>query len=166
MNCPICNAGGLPDYKVAPINCPQCNSDLSAFMHTTTAERKSKKKSELLIISFSVSAIVIVFFLLGWFFVYRPVAQEKSLLTLENLNLIDSLKMIGAITVTDTIMITEIIEKKSFQYIVKNGDNLEKIALFFYGNVIETARLVKHNNIVNPDIIYPGQIIEIPIINL
>jgi hypothetical protein len=31
-NCPICNKAGLPNYTKSEVVCPQCNSDLKAFL--------------------------------------------------------------------------------------------------------------------------------------
>lgn len=46
-------------------------------------------------------------------------------------------------------------------YIVKAGDNLWAIARTFYGSGAQYMRIVKKNKIKNPNLIYPGQILEI-----
>lgn len=59
-------------------------------------------------------------------------------------------------------------------YIVKNGDTLWDISAKYLGSPHEWPRLWKHNNrktviastgraIINPDLIYPGQKIALPI---
>ncbi len=50
--------------------------------------------------------------------------------------------------------------QKFILYTVKNGDNLTKIAKRYYTTV---NKLVRLNDITNPNLIYPGQIIKIPL---
>lgn len=47
-------------------------------------------------------------------------------------------------------------------YVVKSGDNLSKISKLYYGNPNEYAKIVKANNIANPDKIQVGQQLKIP----
>jgi len=47
-------------------------------------------------------------------------------------------------------------------YVVKSGDNLSKISKLYYGNANEYAKIVKANNIANPDKIQVGQQLKIP----
>ena len=47
-------------------------------------------------------------------------------------------------------------------YIVQAGDTLGRIAERFYGNAALYEQLARVNNIKNPDLIFPGQIITIP----
>jgi nucleoid-associated protein YgaU len=47
-------------------------------------------------------------------------------------------------------------------YVVKSGDNLSKISKLYYGNPNEYAKIVKANNISNPDKIQVGQQLRIP----
>ena len=47
-------------------------------------------------------------------------------------------------------------------YIVKSGDNLSKISKAFYGNTNEYTKIVKANNISDPDKIQIGQELKIP----
>lgn len=50
-------------------------------------------------------------------------------------------------------------------YIIKKGDSLSKIAKKYYGNAMEYPRLFEANRevIEDPDLIYPGQKIRIPL---
>ena len=50
-------------------------------------------------------------------------------------------------------------------YIIKSGDSLSKIAKKYYGNAMEYPRLFEENRevIEDPDLIYPGQKIRIPL---
>ena len=47
-------------------------------------------------------------------------------------------------------------------YVVKSGDNLSKISKQYYGNPNEYAKIVKANNISDPDKIKVGQQLRIP----
>ena len=47
-------------------------------------------------------------------------------------------------------------------YVVKSGDNLSKISKIYYGNPNEYAKIVKANNISDPDKIKVGQQLRIP----
>ncbi len=47
-------------------------------------------------------------------------------------------------------------------YVVKSGDNLSKISKLYYGNANEYAKIVKANNISDPDKIKVGQQLRIP----
>ena len=46
-------------------------------------------------------------------------------------------------------------------YKVRRGDTLWGIAKTFYGSGAEYKRIVRKNKIKNPNLIYPGQILEI-----
>ncbi|MDR2086729.1 MAG: hypothetical protein LBP72_06090 [Dysgonamonadaceae bacterium] len=51
-NCPICNQAGLPDYKIQPIQCPQCNTDLKPYwLLNSIAKRQKRNKINKLIIA-------------------------------------------------------------------------------------------------------------------
>lgn len=47
-------------------------------------------------------------------------------------------------------------------YTVVEGDWLSKIAGRAYGDIYAYEKVVKANNIQNPDLIYPGQVLKIP----
>lgn len=47
-------------------------------------------------------------------------------------------------------------------YVVVSGDWLSKIAGRSYGDIFAYKRLAEANNIQNPDLIFPGQVIKIP----
>ncbi len=47
-------------------------------------------------------------------------------------------------------------------YVVVEGDWLSKIAGRAYGNIWEYPKLAEVNNIKNPDLIFPGQVLKIP----
>lgn len=47
-------------------------------------------------------------------------------------------------------------------YTIQEGDWLSKIAGRAYGDVYSFQKIAQANNIVNPDLIYPGQVLTIP----
>lgn len=49
------------------------------------------------------------------------------------------------------------------KYIVQRGDTLWHIARSFYGKGTEYHKIVKANRISNPNLIYPGQELRIPV---
>jgi len=62
--------------------------------------------------------------------------------------------------------VLEVLEQANVEYyIIKSGDSLSKIAKKYYGNAMEYPRLFEENRevIEDPDLIYPGQKIRIPL---
>ncbi len=62
--------------------------------------------------------------------------------------------------------VVEVLEQANVEYyIIKSGDSLSKIAKKYYGNAMEYPRLFEENRevIEDPDLIYPGQKIRIPL---
>lgn len=47
-------------------------------------------------------------------------------------------------------------------YIVKEGDSLSKIARDVLGNIELWPVIAAMNNIINPDLIFPGQSLQLP----
>ncbi|OQY42356.1 MAG: hypothetical protein B6227_02435 [Fusobacteriia bacterium 4572_74] len=54
---------------------------------------------------------------------------------------------------------TPMVEKKSTNYTVVEGDNLFRIGLKYN---MSWDKLTEKNNISNPDVLVPGQVLEIP----
>lgn len=52
--------------------------------------------------------------------------------------------------------------RKEQYYTIQPGDTLGKIARQYYGDPMQWSRISEANNIVNPDLIYPGQMFIIP----
>lgn len=59
-------------------------------------------------------------------------------------------------------IMTQQVTLTASKYTVQTGDYLWKIALAAYGDGFAWVRLAKANNLVNPDIINPGQQLAIP----
>ena len=61
----------------------------------------------------------------------------------------------------------EIMSRQTERYVVQKGDNLTEIALEFYGDSSRVDSIVDYNRLFdpdfNPDLIFPGQVLEIPL---
>ncbi len=102
-------------------------------------------------------------------------AYEKCILMAGNVkNVVDVLtkgltiknsKMVAAVDANDADnqLVPEVQEKVEF-YTIKSGDSLSKIAKTYYGNAMDYPKIFEANRevIEDPDKIYPGQKIRIP----
>lgn len=61
---------------------------------------------------------------------------------------------------------TETSSLKAEAYIIEDGDTLSAICRKFYGDASLYNKLASHNNISNPNLIYAGNVLEIPDIGL
>jgi nucleoid-associated protein YgaU len=84
-------------------------------------------------------------------------AMEKAVLLAGNIQGITEVK-------TDNLAAPEATEKVEY-YVIKSGDTLSGIAAKFYGKGSLYPRIFEANRevIKNPDLIYPGQKIRIPL---
>ncbi|MBE0469246.1 MAG: peptidoglycan-binding protein LysM [Methyloprofundus sp.] len=71
----------------------------------------------------------------------------------------------GAETQTEADIISALEPDNIEYYIIQSGDSLSKIAKKYYNNAAEYPRIFEANKevIKNPDLIYPGQKIRIPL---
>jgi nucleoid-associated protein YgaU len=87
--------------------------------------------------------------------------REKVILALGNVE--------GVATVDDrlTVVTPEPVEEPEVRfYEVKRGDSLSKIAKAYYGNAMKYPVIFEANKpmLKDPDLIYPGQMLRIPVI--
>ena len=157
MNCPVCDKSGLPDFTLNPTTCPQCNSDLSGFVVIEKGKLKfnqmlNRQKWLLLLI-----AILVI--ISGILFIKRPNIQnyisEVQLKDSTILALNSELKQKASEIqqLKEQSKASNVIE---FKYVVKKGDNLSKIAYFFYNDwemykKIETDNNLKHGSLILPN---------------
>ena len=87
-----------------------------------------------------------------------PEAREKAILMVGNLQ---GVSLVNA----DSLTAPESMVKVEY-YVIKSGDTLSAIAKKFYGKGSEYPRIFEANRevIKNPDLIYPGQKIRIPLV--
>jgi len=157
MNCPVCDKSGLPDFTLNPTTCPQCNSDLSGFVVIEKGKLKfnqmlNRQKWLLLLI-----AILVI--ISGILFIKRPniknYISEVQLKDSTILALNSELKQ-KALEIQQFKEQPKASDVIDFKYVVKKGDNLSKIAYFFYNNwemykKIETDNNLKHGSLILPN---------------
>jgi outer membrane murein-binding lipoprotein Lpp len=162
MNCPICDKAGLPKNA---ITCPQCNSDLSGFLHidkiaeqqkhleanntqlhSEVTQGKAKRRN---IIVISSLLLVASFGFMSWF----SNANNKKLVDTSGSDnsKVDSL---AAVIAQNEVRIKRFEDENQalkeqqnrIKYVVKKGDNLIKIARFFYNDEARYQDIMKENN--------------------
>lgn len=160
-NCPICNKAGLPDYTKSEVVCPQCNSDLKAFLLLDSISTSKKGKfGTYFIIGLSLLAILF----LG---LYIKSNSDKSEILATNIVLNDSISNLKSEIVATEKPKEEpqIIESKeaTVKYVVKKGDYPYKIAQFFYGDGNRYKQIEADNDLKQPYTLKVGQILLIKI---
>lgn len=160
-NCPICNKAGLPDYTKNNVVCPQCNSDLKAFMLLNSISQPQKSKIGTYVI-IGVSLLSIAF--LGMFLQSN---SDKKELIAKNFVLNDSISKIQNVNINvktqkenEQKPIVENIEV-SIKYKVKKDDYPYKIAEFFYNDGSKYKQIEADNNLKQPYTLQVGQILII-----
>ncbi|MBC8147803.1 MAG: LysM peptidoglycan-binding domain-containing protein [Bacteroidetes bacterium] len=158
MNCPICQKTGLSDYRIEPTVCPQCNSDLKgyAIIHEATITRKKTiKKQRIIFLSTSIFLLLIILGL-----VYMPFQssfQSESLIHVQDsLNLMKAQLSQKNDELQDIKAQTSAVNEIQIHYVVKSGDNLSKIAFFFYGDWEMYKEIEAVNNLIPRSKIFPN----------
>lgn len=161
-NCPICNKAGLPDYTKNNVVCPQCNSDLKAFMLLNSISKPNKSKIGTYII-IGVSLLSIAF--LGLFL--KSNSDKKELIA-KNVILSDSISKMQIVAVAKETKeeVQPIAEKQeaTIKYVVKKGDYPYKIAQFFYNDGRKYKQIEADNNLEKPYTLKVGQVLTIKIL--
>jgi LysM repeat protein len=160
-NCPICNKAGLPDYTKNIVICPQCNSDLKAFMLLNSISKPYKSKiGTYIIIGVSLLSVALAGLLL------KSNSDKKELIA-KNVILNDSISKIQIFDVVKetTHQVQPIAEKQeaTIKYVVKKGDYPYKIAQFFYNDGSKYKQIEADNNLQQPYTLKVGQILSIKI---
>lgn len=157
-NCPICKKAGLPDYTKNIVVCPQCNSDLKAFMLLNSISKPNKSKIWTYLI-IGISLLSVAF--LGLFL--KSNSDKKELIA-KNVILNDSISKMQIADVTKE-EVQPIAEKQeaTIKYVVKKGDYPYKIAQFFYNDGSKYKQIEVDNNLEKPYTLKVGQILTIKI---
>lgn len=157
-NCPVCNKAGLPDYMTSPTICPQCNSDLKPFMLLKTISKQKSSNLNLYVISGAlIIAIILAFFYFNSITANKRRSTENSKIVLQLQDSIRNLK-----TNIESNPIEQLVNNKtkkeiSIQYKVKKGDNLTKVAKFFYNDFRLYKKIETDNNLQQPYTLKIGQ---------
>lgn len=168
MNCPVCNKSGLPNFRSEPIVCPQCNSDLKGYMvlekTNKTYKTTVRKQRNISVVALFLIFIVAVVFILT--------ARQKSIVSTPVTNNQDStINVLQKEILNQEQKIKELqttnLNKQStaYKYVVKNGDNLSKLAYIFYNDWQEYTRIEKDNNLTSGELIHPGDTLIIKLNN-
>jgi hypothetical protein len=161
MNCPICDKAGLPDYRIEPTICPQCNTDLkSYYLLQKVSKNNVLNRVKSIIIIFLVIGIIF----LGFIFYNNNKSNHLShQYSLHQIGLLeDSLSKIN--TRISFLVESHQLEKQNeicIEYKIKDGDCLSVIAEFFYGDWKKYKKIQDDNNLVDESILEVGQIILI-----
>lgn len=170
QNCPICGKQGLPDYRVNHVVCPQCDSDLKAYMLLAEIEESKEEvllnfgivKKRQLIFSrlFVLSSICIVFCLLTFVFFYTNKVKEYDVSMANNMQLTTSISLLKR--ELDKKPISPAVQEY-FEYTVKHGDSFSKLAYLFYGSgrSRNSERIAVYNNMKISDLLMPGAKLKI-----
>jgi hypothetical protein len=163
-SCPVCAKTGIKDYRTNHVVCSQCNTDLKPyFLLTSIAQQGKKRKPKLL---FGITAIASVVAVLSLFLYtikggspsIAPPAKEVNFVAMKAYEeQIEKLKLqVQNQTKDDSVFL--------FKYTVRKGDNLSKLAKFFYGESKMYDQLEKDNDLNSPYILRPGQVLTIKLI--
>ena len=167
MNCPVCNKSGLPDYTNIQVVCPQCNSDLKGFIfieQTKDNYSKSIKKQK-----YFISISVLMFFVLLISLFFHPFIKQTGDIQIATKNNDSIINTISAELSAKELEIKQLKDNSSIQqeidflYIVKRGDNLSKIAYFFYNDWEMYKKIENDNNLKHGSLILPNDTLIIKI---
>ncbi len=160
-NCPICNKAGLPDYTKSEVVCPQCNSDLKAFLILDSISAPEK----VIFGTYALLGLALLTVLFLGLFVKSNIDKNKILAT--NIVLNDSISILTSekLALEKPKEEHHKIESKeaTIKYVVKKGDYPYKIAQFFYGHGNKYKQIENDNDLKQPYTLKVGKILIIKI---
>lgn len=160
-NCPICNKAGLPDYTKSQVVCPQCNSDLKAFLLLDYISEPKKGSFQ----TYALLGLALLTVLFLGLFVKSNIDKKEILAT--NIVLKDSISTLKSekLALEKPKEEPQIIESKevTVKYVVKKGDYPYKISQFFYGDGNKYKQIEADNDLEQPYTLKVGQILLIKI---
>lgn len=160
-NCPICNKAGLPDYTKSEVVCPQCNSDLKAFLLLDSISAPEKSSFG----TYALFGLLLLTVLFLGLFVKSNIDKKEILAT--NIILNDSISHLTneKVVLEKPKEESQIPEGKeaTVKYVVKKGDYTYKIARFFYGDGNKYKQIEADNKLEYPYTLKVGQILLIKI---
>jgi len=160
-NCPICNKAGLPDYTKSEVVCPQCNSDLKAFLLLDSISAPEKRSFRI----YALLGLALLTVLFLGLFVKSNIDKNEIIAT--NIILNDSISNLKSKNVAPEKPNEEPQKLESreatIKYVVKKGDYPYKIAQFFYGDGNRYKQIEADNELKQPYTLKVGQILLIKI---
>lgn len=157
--CPICDKGGLPNYKSQHTICPQCNVDLKPYLLLNSiAVFKPKNKNR---VTLFLSVLTILSLLMLVVLLHNNELRKNDVTAANQtiLALKDSLSKLTSMNTNDQEFKEPIIPEKNvtIAYKVKPGDCLSKVAVIFYDDWSMYKKIGLDNNITAPYHLGVGQ---------
>ena len=153
MICPICLKAGLQNDTAI---CPQCNSDLSAFILIQNIQKDKSRNKNNFKWALTIVGLCILFALIYWQFprTVTEIVEAKTQTKIDSTDYFKSeLAKLKETQASDT--------NKIVKYIVKQNDNLGKISKQLFNDYKHVDRIVKENKIQNQNMIVVGEILFI-----
>lgn len=162
--CPVCGKPSIGDYLSAPINCPQCESNLSAYQLLHQLKKTEKDNPILKSNGFIFSSIAAFLLLLFLSFVFwqdhRILKQTIAFANTKNVALMDSIAKVNLLYSKPAVQ-EDSLNRKELKYKIKKGDYLWKIAVKYYGDGQLFKKIEKDNRLIAPYYLKIGQPITI-----
>jgi len=154
--CPVCNQAGIPDYRIQPTICPQCNSDLRPYMLLSSISKRAKNKHFILVgvLGFALLMSILLFFSVN------KISHLKKDLSNVNLQLTDSNNVQAISLPSHTTRQKggyDSLKEVVIHYRVKKGDCPAKIASFFYNDWSKYKKIETDNNLKGHYTLMVGQ---------
>jgi LysM repeat protein len=159
-NCPVCNQAGLPNYKILPVQCPQCNADLKPYLliHSIAKAHHRNKVNTLIICILTIICISLLTFIFKNSADYNRNLAESN----EQIQLLkDSINQYNSKKIIETAGKSK---ENTVIYAIKKGDSMWKIARLFYGKGSSYKQIEEANNLQKPYSLRPGQLLNINLI--
>lgn len=151
MDCPICKKSGLPDYTMNSINCPQCNSDLKGFLLIAKIQQESvkQKRRKKRYYFFIILTTVLILCVLA-------IIRSNNNIRRERVIIYDSISYYKErLRVSLSEKKDAVIPPLKFTYVIKRGDNLSKIAQYFYNDWTQYKRIEQDNQLGSDHVLMP-----------
>lgn len=171
MNCPVCEKSDIPDFIREPTVCPQCNSDLKAFMllnqlevevtQQTINQTPDEGSTSPTNVYWKWLIPAIIIGLLAGRYLW-PVTNDLEQRTIVQLR--DSLAILHQLStkqaVTPSVSQPGVSASETL-YVIQKGDYLSKIAQRFYKSRQLYNRIAQDNGIRNVNKIKAGDTLRI-----
>lgn len=157
-SCPVCGKAGLSDYRKEHIICPQCNSDLKAYLliDKLVAKAKPSKNSfkKLFFLTLGLLMLICSYALVK----SNSFAKEKKYSNNQISILQDSITFLNSnLIIEQPEVFTDIEHQFNYIYKVKKGDYPAMIASYFYNDWKMYKKIELDNNLIQPYVLKVGQ---------
>ena len=163
--CPVCGKAGISDFRNEAVVCPQCDSDLKAFLLLNRLGSGAQKPGRYMPFVVIAALILITGGAIVKYLEATRTAnwQAASLLFYE-----DSLKTLKTkpsvlVSSVPTTVKRDSVGHAYFVYRVKKGDFTMRIARLFYNDWRRYKEIEQDNNLVEPYHLHKGDALKIRI---